>query len=78
MGRCGGCRDLGAHIRWCPEVVGPTAARLGDLADQAEDVADRVGPLWPDTANWLYTFAARARAKAQLAAEQWRAGRTDG
>ena len=37
---CGGCNDLGAHARWCPEVHGRLAARYGSQASKAEALAD--------------------------------------
>ena len=76
MSDCGGCAGLGAHRRWCEAVVGPTAARLGALAEQADDMGDRVGPLDPDACNRLWTVAGELRAKAVAAAAKWQEGNT--
>lgn len=74
--RCGGCDGLGAHWRWCPAVIGETASRYGQLADQAESLGDRVGGNDPGTANLLYAAAGRLR---ELAEERTtRGARRDG
>jgi len=73
--RCGGCRDLGQHIRWCPEVVGPSAARLGQQSERIEALADEVGGSALDVANPLYSAASLARVYAEARAKHWREGR---
>ena len=50
---CGGCNDLGAHTRWCPEVHGRLAARYGSQASKAEALADEVGADKPRFLKWL-------------------------
>lgn len=64
---CGGCLDLGAHRRWCPEVVGEKAARLGRFAEEAESLGDRIGANDPSAANDCYRAAARLRGQAMVA-----------
>lgn len=62
---CGGCQGLGAHVRWCPEVVGVRASRLGVLADRVEALADEIGATSPQAANDLYRVAAHLLAEAK-------------
>lgn len=61
---CGGCKGQGAHWRWCPEVVGAAASWFGQYAEQAEDLADRVGANEPEAANLMYAAGGRLRALA--------------
>lgn len=68
--QCGGCQGIGAHRRWCRAVVGPAAALLGPLAEQAEALGDRVGPNDMGAANHLYAASALLRARA---VERWAA-----
>jgi hypothetical protein len=63
--RCGGCEGGGAHWRWCPAVVGRTASLLGQQADAAEDLGDRVGANVPGAANHLYVAASLLREAAR-------------
>lgn len=72
IGDCGGCRDLGAHRRWCPEQVGPRAARLGDAAERAESLADQIGALDPAAANDCYRASGRLRERATHEAILWK------
>lgn len=60
-GDCGGCQGHGAHKRWCPAVVGPTAAMLGRYAEQAESLGDRVGPNEMGASNHLWQAASLLR-----------------
>lgn len=74
---CGGCNDLGAHKRWCPEVHGRLAARYGSQASKAEALADEVGANCPQAANALYRAAGELARAAQHASDQhhaWKAG----
>jgi uncharacterized coiled-coil protein SlyX len=64
---CGGCARQGAHKRWCPEVVGEKAARLGRLAEEAESLGDRIGAYDPESANDCYRAEARLAVAARLA-----------
>ena len=57
MSDCGGCEGLGSHRRWCPEVVGAAASRLGLQSEKAQDLGDRVGANCYDAANALYRAA---------------------
>lgn len=72
MNTCGGCRDLGAHSRWCKEVVGPRAERLGITSERVQDLADQIGSLSPLAANRLYAAARDLRAQATVEAEAWK------
>jgi len=69
---CGGCEGKGAHWRWCPESVGPTASRLGQWADAAEALGDSVGPNSYEGANGLWRAAAILREEAGEATRRWR------
>lgn len=73
--KCGGCRDLGQHIRWCPEVVGPQAARFGQQSERIEALADEVGASAPEVANLLYSASGLARIHAEARAKRWREDR---
>lgn len=64
-GQCGGCRDLGAHIRWCPEAVGPYAAEVGRWAYLADSWGDGVGPNDPALANALWSLASELNSYAE-------------
>lgn len=66
---CGGCNDLGAHTRWCPERVGPTAARLGAASERADSLGDFIGGADPHLANEAYRLSMRLWSAAVLAAE---------
>lgn len=59
---CGGCRGLGAHRRWCPTVVGTTAARVGQLGDDLDDLGDILPPA---LANAAWALAAQLRDHAE-------------
>lgn len=68
--RCGGCRDLGAHAAWCPERVGPVAAKYVKMAAMAESIGDDIGgnePQWSSTA-WGLASWLRLRAREEEAA----------
>lgn len=67
---CGGCAGLGAHRRWCSVVVGPRAALLGPLGEQADALADVVGSNSAEAANLLYGAAAVLRDAARDAATE--------
>lgn len=56
--RCGGCAGLGKHRRWCPAVVGARAARIGQMADDLDDLGDT---LRPELANRCWALAERLR-----------------
>lgn len=62
---CGGCEGEGAHWRWCPAIVGPSASITGQWAQQAENLADGVGANSFEAANLLYAAASRLRALAE-------------
>lgn len=72
MTECGGCAGLGAHVRWCPEKVGPRASALGRRSEQAEALGDAVGSLAPSEANGLYRISGELRDQAARAALEWR------
>lgn len=69
---CGGCRGEGSHRRWCPEVVGHEAARLGRLAEEAESLGDRIGSNDPSAANRLYEMAEDLTLAAREPADEWK------
>lgn len=73
MSDCGGCNDLGAHTRWCPEVVGPKAARLGTEGDRADVMGDRLA-FAPQLANLAYELSGKLWLAAAAEARQHRAG----
>lgn len=54
---CGGCQGLGAHIRWCPEVVGYLPSVLGPLSERIENAGDLIGSNDMGLANRLYGVA---------------------
>lgn len=56
--KCGGCLGLGAHIRWCPRIVGLSASIRGQQSEQANSLADSVGSNNPGAANLLYSASA--------------------
>lgn len=58
---CGGCAGEGRHRRWCPWVVGARASRYGEMAAQADALADQIGGNEPDLANIAYDLAGRLR-----------------
>lgn len=60
--RCGGTRG---HRRWCPRVVGESASWVGEYAERAEELADKVCPHDIDAGNLLYAAAGRLRALAE-------------
>lgn len=66
-GGCGGCRGLGAHIRWCPVRVGHIAARLGEESEKAESIGDNLS-VSPEHANMAWALAASLREAANKAA----------
>lgn len=70
---CGGCAGLGAHRRWCPASVGPTAAMLGKWSEQAESLGDSVGPNEMGASNNLWRAASLLREAAEKARDEWRA-----
>ena len=78
MRTCGGCEGKGAHIAWCPAVVGPLAAHWGRLSRQADGLADQIGSNDPGSANMCYQVAARLRAMANERAEQFDGVNRDG
>lgn len=59
MTDCGGCQGLGSHRRHCPR--SPTYNRWLELADQAEDLGDRIGSNDMGAANMAYGLAGRLR-----------------
>lgn len=67
---CGGCNDLGAHVKWCPAKNGRLAAMYGRQASRAEALADEVGGNVPEAANALYRAAGLLLEAARIAAEQ--------
>jgi hypothetical protein len=67
--------DLGAHSRWCPERVGPIAARFGALSERAESLADAIGGLHPNAANHVYRASEDLRVRATREASAWKATR---
>jgi hypothetical protein len=71
--QCGGCEGQGAHVRWCPEVVGPAASIMGSYAERAESLGDSVGPNDMGAANHLWAAAALLRKGAQDRAREWEA-----
>lgn len=74
--QCGGCEGQGAHRRWCPNVVGPTASRLGSWSMRVDDIADEVGSNDTGTTNLLYAAAGRLRRKAEWAKAYWQGQHT--
>ena len=67
---CGGCEGLGSHRRWCREVVGYVAGRLGPLSEGIEEAGDLVGANNAGLANLLYAAAGELRAFAREQADQ--------
>lgn len=55
---CGGCHGLGSHRRWCPVVVGATAARIGQMGDDLDDLGDILPPA---LANAAWVLGAQLR-----------------
>lgn len=75
---CGGCQGLGAHWRWCPEVVGRRASHLGVLAERAEDLGDTIGANEPGAANACYRAASiLLEAAGEATREHRRGGATE-
>lgn len=70
--RCGGCKGIGRHRRWCRFVVGSKARLLGRASAELEGLGDRIGSNDPGLSNQLYRLSAEAREKADAAAEEWR------
>ena len=58
---CGGCQGLGAHTRWCREVVGYLPSVLGPLSERIENAGDTVGSNDTELANLLYVAASNLR-----------------
>jgi hypothetical protein len=56
---CGGCKGLGAHRRHCPH--SPEYNRWRELADEAEDIGDRIGPNDHGLANTAYALSSSLR-----------------
>ena len=54
---CGGCQGLGAHTRWCREVVGYLPSVLGPLSEHIENAGDLIGSNDTGLANRLYRVA---------------------
>jgi hypothetical protein len=75
---CGGCLGMGSHKRWCVAVVGPHAAYLGRLSEQAESLGDSIGPNEMGAANHVWAASALLRAAAELRAEEFRDRQTTG
>lgn len=73
MRECGGCQGLGSHWRWCPESVGRSASLIGQLAQAAEDLGDRVGANNTGAANHLYAAAGLLYKDAGERKEEFRA-----
>jgi len=69
---CGGCKGLGAHIRWCPTQVGYTAKYLGPGSEMIENLADTVGGNDPGLANILYHAAGELKQYALMRAERFK------
>lgn len=70
---CGGCEGKGSHKRWCEVAVGPHAAYLGRLSEQAESLGDSIGPNEMGAANHAWAAAGLLRAAAQQRAEDYQA-----
>lgn len=73
---CGGCDNLGAHTRWCPQFVGRVASIRAHQAARAENLADEVGANCPQAANALYHAAGLLLEQARLAKQQHQAKET--
>lgn len=71
---CGGCRNLGAHKRWCRTQVGMLAAIYGPMGERVEQMGDTIGGNNPGMANRCYELAGRLRSWANELAEQARRG----
>lgn len=76
MRECGGCQGLGSHWRWCPESVGRSASFIGQLAEAAESLGDRVGANNTGAANHLYMASSLLRVQAIKAKYEFQ-GRED-
>ena len=61
---------MGAHRRWCEEVVGRSAAKLGQYAERLESMGDSVGE--PEAANVMWHAAGQVRSMALAARLEWR------
>lgn len=68
---CAGCKGKGAHWRWCSRVVGPRAAIVGPLSEEAEGLGDRIGANAPAAANACYAASMAARLEASRAVEEF-------
>lgn len=62
---------LGAHWRWCPEVVGLSASMMGRYAEQADSLGDSVGANDMGASNHLWIAAGMLRTRAQTLAAQY-------
>jgi len=61
---------MGAHWRWCPEIVGLGASIAGRQAEEAGALGDRVGANEMGASNHLWIAAGMLRTRAlSLAAE---------
>lgn len=69
MRDCGGCKGLGSHWRWCPEIVGALAHHAGVQAERAESLADQVGSNCAGAANHLYRAASLLETRARQLAD---------
>ena len=68
---CGGCSGEGRHWRWCPNVVGVAASHLGQLAEEAEGLGDRIGANNAGAANMAYATSGVLREDARRRAEEF-------
>ena len=71
MNECGGCRDLGAHVRWCPEVVGYRASRIGTMSDELNAMGDFIGSSNTFRANKCYDLAEHLKDEAAFEAKKF-------
>lgn len=69
---CGGCEGKGAHWRWCPKVVGPSASMMGRYAQQADSLGDSVGANDMGASNLLWQASGMLRTRALALAAEWR------
>ena len=69
--KCGGCRDLGPHDRWCRQVVGYRSSRIGTMADQLQDMGVFIGSSNAELATRCFDLGIVMLAAAKNEAERF-------
>lgn len=73
MRKCGGCKGMGRHTRWCTAVVGTMASLLGRMAEEADSMGDQIGPNNMRASNMAWQLAAVLREDAMARAAEYMA-----